>query len=196
MRWISLVALLTAVGSLGAGCGGDDDNGDQGASQTGAAMKDESIAMKDESGGAMKDEGKMKGEAMSQEAAMESEASASAANGRLIKAVGSSTAKSSPTPRARPSTSSARRARKRKCYGACAAAWPPVLQMAPRRKRRHREPARHDQTSERQTAGDLRRPAALLLRRRHARQHPLPERERIRRPLADRPAPEVRGSLA
>ncbi len=52
MRWIALVALVTAVGLLGAGCGGDDANGDQGATQTGAAMKDESdAAMKDESGG-------------------------------------------------------------------------------------------------------------------------------------------------
>lgn len=129
MRWIALVALVAAVGLLGAGCGGGDDNSDQGASQTGTAMKDESdAAMKDESGGAMKDEGKMKGEAMSQEAAMKSDASASAANGRLVKAVGSEYGQVVADAKGEAfyvfgKESSA----KSKCYGACAAAWPPVL---------------------------------------------------------------------
>ncbi len=127
MRWIALVALMAAVGLLGAGCG-DDDNGDQGATQTGAAMKDESdAAMKDESGGAMKDEGKMKDEAM-EEAAMKSDASASAAKGKLIEAVGSEYGQVVADGKGEAfyvfgKESSA----KSKCYGACAAAWPPVL---------------------------------------------------------------------
>ena len=129
MRWISLVALVAAVGLLGAGCGDDDANGDQSATQTGAAMNDESdAAMKDESGAAMKDEGKMKDEAMSEEAAMKSDASASAANGRLIKAVGSEYGQVVADAKGEAfyvfgKESSA----KSKCYGACAAAWPPVL---------------------------------------------------------------------
>jgi predicted lipoprotein with Yx(FWY)xxD motif len=129
MRWIALVALVAAVGLLGAGCGDDDDNGDQATTQTGAAMKDESdAAMKDESGGAMKDEGKMKGGAMSQEAAMKSDASTSAAKGRLIKAVGSEYGRVVADGKGEAfyvfgKESSA----KSKCYGACAAAWPPVL---------------------------------------------------------------------
>ncbi|HEU4735754.1 MAG TPA: hypothetical protein VFS48_01850 [Solirubrobacterales bacterium] len=121
MRWIALVALVTAVGLLGGGCGDDDANGDQGASQTGTAMKDES-------GAAMKDEGKMKGEAMSEEVAMKSDASASAAKGRLIKTVGSEYGQVVADGKGEAfyvfgKESSA----KSKCYGACAAAWPPVL---------------------------------------------------------------------
>jgi predicted lipoprotein with Yx(FWY)xxD motif len=120
MRWIALVALVMAVGLLGAGCG-DDDNGDQGATETGAAMKDES-------GGATKDEGKMKGEAMSEEAAMKADDSASAAEGRLIKAVGSEYGRVVADAKGEAfyvfdKESSA----KSKCYGACASAWPPVL---------------------------------------------------------------------
>lgn len=96
MRWISLVALAAAVGLLGAGCGDDDGNGDQSATQTGAAMK--------------------------------SDASASAANGRLIKAVGSEYGQVIADAKGEAfyvfgKESSA----KSKCYGACAAAWPPVL---------------------------------------------------------------------
>lgn len=126
MRWIALVALMAAVGLVGSGCGGDDANGDQGASQTGAAMKDESGgAMKDESGAAMKDE---TGEAMSEETAMRSGASASAAKGRLIKAVGSEYGQVVADGKGEAfyvfgKENSARS----KCYGACAAAWPPVL---------------------------------------------------------------------
>jgi predicted lipoprotein with Yx(FWY)xxD motif len=121
---------------LGAGCGGDDANGDQGATQTDAAMKDESEgAMKDESGaamkdesGAMKDEGKMKGESMSQEAAMKSDASASAAKGRLIKAVGSEYGQVVADGKGEAFyIFDKEKSAKSKCYGACAAAWPPVL---------------------------------------------------------------------
>jgi predicted lipoprotein with Yx(FWY)xxD motif len=114
MRWISLVALVAAVGLLGAGCGGGDANGDQSATQTGAAMDESDVAMKDES--------------MSQEAAMKSDASASAANGRLIKAVGSEYGRVVADAKGEAfyvfgKESSA----KSKCYGACATAWPPVL---------------------------------------------------------------------
>ena len=121
MRWIALVALLAAVGLLGAGCGGEDANGDQGTGQTGAAMKDES-------GGAMKDEGKMKGEAMSEEAAMKSDVSASAAKGRLIKAVDSEYGQVVADGKGEAFyVFGKENSAKSKCYGACASAWPPVL---------------------------------------------------------------------
>lgn len=124
MRWTALVALVAAVGLLGAGCGGEDSD-----DQTAAAMKDESgAAMKDESGAAMKDEGKMQGEATTQEAAMKSEAGASAARGKLVKAIGSQYGRVVADGKGEAfyifdKESSA----KSKCYGACAAAWPPVL---------------------------------------------------------------------
>lgn len=121
MRWTALIALVAAVGLLGAGCGGDDASGDQGASQTGAAMKGES-------GGAMKDEGKIEGEAMSEEAAMKSDAPASAAKGRLIKAVGSEYGKVVADGKGEAFYAFGKESSaKSKCYGACAAAWPPVL---------------------------------------------------------------------
>jgi predicted lipoprotein with Yx(FWY)xxD motif len=129
MRWIALVALVTAVGLLGAGCGDDDANGDQSATQTDAAMKDESsAAMKDESGAAMKDEGKMTGESMSEEAAMKSDASASAAKGRLIKAVGPEYGQVVADGKGEAFyVFGKENSAKSRCYGACAAAWPPVL---------------------------------------------------------------------
>ncbi len=129
MRWIAHVALVAAVGLLGAGCGDEDTSGDQGAGQTGAAMKDESgAAMKDESGGAMKDQNKMKGESMSQEAAMKSDASASGAKGRLIKAVGSEYGQVVADGKGEAFyVFGKENSAKSKCYGACAAAWPPVL---------------------------------------------------------------------
>lgn len=122
MKWIAFVALVATTVVLGAGCGDDDGNGDQGASQSGAAMKDES-------GAAMKDEGKMKGEeAMREDAAMKSDASASAAKGKLIKAVGSEYGQVVADAKGEAfyvfgKESSA----KSRCYGACARAWPPVL---------------------------------------------------------------------
>jgi predicted lipoprotein with Yx(FWY)xxD motif len=115
MRWISLVALVAAVGLLGAGCGDDDANGDQSATQTGAAMKDESDAA-------------MKGESMSEEAAMKSDASASAANGSLIKAVGSEYGQVVADAKGEAFYVFGKEgSAKSKCYSACAAAWPPVL---------------------------------------------------------------------
>jgi len=122
MRWISLVALVAAVGLLGAGCG----DGDQSATQTGASMSDESdAATKDESGGTMKDE---TGETMSQEVAMKSDASASAANGRLIKAVGSDYGQVVADGKGEAFyVFGKENSAKSKCYGACATAWPPVL---------------------------------------------------------------------
>lgn len=122
MRWIALIALMAAAAVLGAGCGDDDVNGGQGASQSDAAMKDES-------GGAMKDGGKMEGEeAMREDAAMRSDASASAAKGRLIKTVGSEYGRVVADAKGEAfyifdKESSA----KSRCYGACARAWPPVL---------------------------------------------------------------------
>lgn len=121
MRWIALAALVAAVGVLGAGCGDEDTNGDQSTAQADAAMKDES-------GAAMKDEGKMKGESMSQEAAMKSDASASAAKGRLIEAVGSEYGKVVADGKGEAFyVFGKENSAKSKCYGACAAAWPPVL---------------------------------------------------------------------
>jgi len=122
MRWIALVGLVAAVALLGAGCGDDDANGDQGASQSGAAMKDES-------GGAMKDDATMEGdEAMREDAAMKSEASASAAKGRLIKAVGSEYGQVVADAKGEAFYIFGKeQSSKTKCYGACARAWPPVL---------------------------------------------------------------------
>ena len=111
---------------------------------------------------------------------MKSEASASAAKGRLIKAVGSEYGQVVADGKGEAfyvfdKESSA----KSECYGACAAgvAAGPHQRQAPRRQRRRDEIARHHTASERQAAGDLWRPAALLLRRGQPRQHPLPKRE-------------------
>ncbi len=122
MRWIALVALVAVAALLGAGCGDDDADGDQGASQSGTAMKDES-------GGAMKDDGAMEGdEAMREDTAMRSEASSRPGKGRLIKAVGSEYGQV-----VADATGEVfyvfgkEQSSKSKCYGACARAWPPVL---------------------------------------------------------------------
>jgi predicted lipoprotein with Yx(FWY)xxD motif len=55
MRWIALVALV-ALAALGAGCGSDDTDGDQGGSQSEAAVTDDSDATKGKSDDAMKDD--------------------------------------------------------------------------------------------------------------------------------------------
>jgi predicted lipoprotein with Yx(FWY)xxD motif len=120
MRWIALVALVAAA-VFGAGCGDDDVNGDQSASQSGPAMKEES-------GGAMKDDKMKEDETMREEAAMRSDTSTSVGKGRLIKAVGSEYGRVVADARGEAfyvfgKESSARS----ECYGACARAWPPVL---------------------------------------------------------------------
>jgi predicted lipoprotein with Yx(FWY)xxD motif len=121
MKWIALVGLVAAVAVLGAGCGDDEANGDQGASQSGAAMKDES-------GGAMKEDVAMEGEAVPEDAAMKSDASSSAAKGRLIKAVGSEYGRVVADAKGEAFyVFGKERSSKSKCYGACARAWPPVL---------------------------------------------------------------------
>ena len=122
MRWIALAGLVAAVALLGAGCGDDNANGDQGAGQSGAAMKDESS-------GAMKDDGAMKGDgAMREDAAMRSEASSSVAKGRLIKAVGSEYGQVVADVKGEAFyVFGKEQSSKSRCYGACARAWPPVL---------------------------------------------------------------------
>ncbi len=153
MRWIALVALVTAVGLLGAGCGGEDANGNQGTAQTSAAMEDESGAvMNDESDAAMKDE------SMSEEAAMKSDASASAAKGRLIKAVGSEYGQVVADGKGEAfyvfgkeklgQEQVLRDLRQRLATGA-------DQRQAPCRQRGQGEPARHDQAGQWQAAGDL-----------------------------------------
>jgi predicted lipoprotein with Yx(FWY)xxD motif len=118
MRWIALVGLMAAVAMIGAGCGDDEANGDQGASQSGAAMKDDS-------GEAMKEDAD---EAMKEDAAMKSDASSSAAKGRLIKAVGSEYGQVVADAKGEAFyVFGKEQSSKSKCYGACARAWPPVL---------------------------------------------------------------------
>jgi predicted lipoprotein with Yx(FWY)xxD motif len=117
MRWTGPFALVVVVATaaLVAGCGDDEANGEQGASQSGAAMKDDGRSAMEEVG-AMEEE------------AMKSDASASAARGKLIKVVGSEYGRVIADGRGeafylfdKEST------KKSKCYGECARAWPPVL---------------------------------------------------------------------
>lgn len=126
MRWITLLALIAAAAALGAGCGDDDD--DPSAKQSGAAMKNES-------GEAMKDDGKTKdGEgmegdgAMKEDLAMKSDASSSAGKGKLIKAVGSQYGRVVADAKGEAFyLFDKEQSSKSECYGACARAWPPVL---------------------------------------------------------------------
>jgi len=139
MRWIALLA-LAALAALGAGCGDDDANGNQGtAPQADEAMKEKASgdAMKDESGGAMKDESGS-GDAMKDEGksgdAMEASASASAKKGKgkkkgkTIKVVGSEYGRVLADGRGEAFyLFDKEQTNKSQCFGACARAWPPVL---------------------------------------------------------------------
>jgi predicted lipoprotein with Yx(FWY)xxD motif len=110
MRRIALLALVAVAAALAAGCGDEDSDGNSGAGQS-------DVAMRDESGAAMRDD-----------VAMKSERSSSSAEGRLIKAVGSEYGQVVSDAKGEAfyifdKESSARS----ECYGACARAWPPVL---------------------------------------------------------------------
>jgi predicted lipoprotein with Yx(FWY)xxD motif len=103
MRW--MLAPLVALAALGVGCGDDDADGGQGASQSGANAKQMPVGEKVGSG-----------------------ASTRPANGRTIEVVGSEYGRVLADAKGEAfylfdKEDSA----KSECYGACATAWPPVL---------------------------------------------------------------------
>jgi predicted lipoprotein with Yx(FWY)xxD motif len=124
----ALIALALAAAVV-AGCGGDDGDGNQDATPaaetSGDAMEDDGDAMKDDDD-AMKDDGAMKDdqEAVTTDAAM----SAKRKRGAVVKVVGSDFGRVVADRRGEAFYLFDKEQGKRsRCYGACAAAWPPVL---------------------------------------------------------------------
>jgi predicted lipoprotein with Yx(FWY)xxD motif len=106
MRAMMLVGLVAAVVILGAGCG--DSGSDDGQASAAATTQPE--------------------EAMKSGSAMEAEAMASGSKGRLIKAVGSDYGRVIADAKGEAFYLFDKEdGPKSECYGACAAAWPPVL---------------------------------------------------------------------
>ena len=110
-RAMILAGLVAAVAALGAGCG--DSGSDDGQANAASTQPRE----------AMKSDGAMKGEE-----AMKAGATASASKGRTIKAVGSEYGKVVADAKGEAFYLFDKEdGPKSECYGACAAAWPPVL---------------------------------------------------------------------
>lgn len=120
-----LLLPLAAIALIAGGCGGDDanGNGNGSTSSSDAAMqKSEGEAMKSESGEAMKGESKM-----TSEGAMKAEAS-KAAKGTRVKVVGSEYGRVIADGKGEALyLFDKETSKKPRCYGACAAVWPPVL---------------------------------------------------------------------
>jgi predicted lipoprotein with Yx(FWY)xxD motif len=122
MRKIAFVLLLAAAAALAIGCG-DDSNGSQEPAQSSAAAEGSEEAMKDED--AMKDDGDaMEGETRRPYAALAS----TGGKGKVVKVVGSQFGRVIADRKGEAFYLFDKEGGKRsKCYGECAAVWPPVL---------------------------------------------------------------------